>query len=98
MKQHDEAPSSKLPVDYAEYSQQAAPPGCLSGVPACDVTRIPPQSTVEYERAFEPLLDSDEAAALLKLPPPPLPLLSLLFSLPSLPLFPLFLFLSSLES
>ena len=69
MKHTDETPSSKLPVDCAEYSQQAVPPGCRSGVPGSDITRIPPQSTVEYERAFEPLLDSDEAAALLKIHP-----------------------------
>jgi excisionase family DNA binding protein len=34
-----------------------------------EIPRIPPQSAVEYERLFEPLLDSDEAAALLKIHP-----------------------------
>lgn len=69
MKHTDESPSSKLPVDYAEYSQQAVPPDCRSGVPASDITRIPPKSAAEYEHSFEPLLDSDEAAALLKIHP-----------------------------
>jgi len=31
--------------------------------------RIPPRSTAGYEQAFEPLLDSEEAAALLKIHP-----------------------------
>lgn len=31
--------------------------------------RIPPRNTVQYESRFEPLLDSDEAAALLKIHP-----------------------------
>lgn len=34
-----------------------------------EIPRIPPRSTVEYETQFEPLLDSDEAAALLKIHP-----------------------------
>ena len=34
-----------------------------------EVPRFPPRSTVGYERSFEPLLDSDEAAALLKIHP-----------------------------
>jgi len=34
-----------------------------------DLSRIPPQSTVEVQYSFEPLLDSDEAAALLKIHP-----------------------------
>lgn len=34
-----------------------------------EAPRIPPRTTVDYERAFEPLLDSDEAAALLKIHP-----------------------------
>ena len=34
-----------------------------------EIPRIPPRSTVEYESRFEPLLDSDEAAALLKIHP-----------------------------
>ena len=70
MKQRDETPSSKLPLDYAEYAQQGVPADCRPGVPATSgVSRIPPQSTVEYEHSFEPLLDSDEAAALLKIHP-----------------------------
>lgn len=40
------------------------------GVPNMpDVPRIPSQSTADYESHFEPLLDSDEAAALLKIHP-----------------------------
>ena len=34
-----------------------------------EIPRIPPRNTVEYESRFEPLLDSDEAAALLKIHP-----------------------------
>jgi len=34
-----------------------------------DTPRIPPRSTSSYEASFEPLLDSDEAAALLKIHP-----------------------------
>ena len=34
-----------------------------------EVPRFPPQSTVDYGRILEPLLDSDEAAALLKIHP-----------------------------
>jgi excisionase family DNA binding protein len=34
-----------------------------------DIPRIPPRSTTDYESRFEPLLDSDEAAALLKIHP-----------------------------
>jgi excisionase family DNA binding protein len=34
-----------------------------------DISRIPPRSTSSYEASFEPLLDSDEAAALLKIHP-----------------------------
>ena len=34
-----------------------------------EIPRIPPQNTVEFESRFEPLLDSDEAAALLKIHP-----------------------------
>lgn len=34
-----------------------------------EVPRIPPRSVSEYTQAFEPLLDSDEAAALLKIHP-----------------------------
>jgi len=34
-----------------------------------DISRIPPRSTNSYEASFEPLLDSDEAAALLKIHP-----------------------------
>ena len=34
-----------------------------------DVPRIPPRSVTEHTQAFEPLLDSDEAAALLKIHP-----------------------------
>ena len=34
-----------------------------------EVPRIPPRSTAEYPEHFEPLLDSDEAAALLKIHP-----------------------------
>lgn len=34
-----------------------------------EVPRIPPRSATEYTQAFEPLLDSDEAAALLKIHP-----------------------------
>ena len=34
-----------------------------------DIPRIPPRSTSFYESSFEPLLDSDEAAALLKIHP-----------------------------
>jgi excisionase family DNA binding protein len=34
-----------------------------------EVPRIPPRSTTEYAEHFEPLLDSDEAAALLKIHP-----------------------------
>jgi excisionase family DNA binding protein len=36
----------------------------MSGIP-----RIPPRSATEYESVFETLLDSDEAAALLKIHP-----------------------------
>ena len=34
-----------------------------------DIPRIPPRSTTGHEPFFEPLLDSDEAAALLKIHP-----------------------------
>jgi excisionase family DNA binding protein len=34
-----------------------------------DMLRIPPRSATEYESLFEPLLDSEEAAALLKIHP-----------------------------
>ncbi len=34
-----------------------------------EVPRISPRSTVGYDPSFEPLLDSDEAAALLKIHP-----------------------------
>jgi excisionase family DNA binding protein len=34
-----------------------------------EVPRKPPQSTRDYDPSFEPLLDSDEAAALLKIHP-----------------------------
>ena len=34
-----------------------------------EVPRIPPRSATDYPQAFEPLLDSDEAAALLKIHP-----------------------------
>jgi len=34
-----------------------------------EIPRIPPQSIDSYEASFEPLLDSDEAAALLKIHP-----------------------------
>jgi excisionase family DNA binding protein len=34
-----------------------------------EVPRIPPRSTADYNRVFEPLLDSDEAAALLRIHP-----------------------------
>ena len=34
-----------------------------------DMLRIPAQSATEYESLFEPLLDSEEAAALLKIHP-----------------------------
>lgn len=34
-----------------------------------EIPPIPPRNTVEYESRFEPLLDSDEAAALLKIHP-----------------------------
>ena len=34
-----------------------------------EIPRIPPRNTVEFETHFEPLLDSDEAAALLKIHP-----------------------------
>jgi excisionase family DNA binding protein len=34
-----------------------------------EIARIPPRSTADYEQAFEPLLDSEEAAALLKIHP-----------------------------
>ena len=34
-----------------------------------DSPRIPPRSTSSYEASFEPLLSSDEAAALLKIHP-----------------------------
>ena len=34
-----------------------------------EIPRIPPRNTVQYESRFEPLLDSDEAAALLKIHP-----------------------------
>ena len=34
-----------------------------------EIPRIPPRNTVEFETYFEPLLDSDEAAALLKIHP-----------------------------
>ncbi|HJT71797.1 MAG TPA: helix-turn-helix domain-containing protein [Terriglobales bacterium] len=34
-----------------------------------NVSRIPPRTTADYESRFEPLLDSDEAAALLKIHP-----------------------------
>lgn len=34
-----------------------------------EVPRTPPRSTAEYAEHFEPLLDSDEAAALLKIHP-----------------------------
>jgi excisionase family DNA binding protein len=34
-----------------------------------DISRIPPRSTSSCEASFEPLLDSDEAAALLKIHP-----------------------------
>jgi excisionase family DNA binding protein len=34
-----------------------------------DIPRIPPRSTTGHESFFEPLLDSDEAAALLKIHP-----------------------------
>jgi len=36
----------------------------MSGIP-----RIPPRSTSDHELSFEPLLDSDEASALLKIHP-----------------------------
>lgn len=69
MKNSDETPPSKLPVDYAEYAQPEVPADYRSGVPTSEIPRIPPQRTVEYEHSFEPLLDSDEAAALLKIHP-----------------------------
>ena len=34
-----------------------------------EIPRIPPRSVTELPQAFEPLLDSDEAAALLKIHP-----------------------------
>ena len=34
-----------------------------------EIPRIPPRNTVGFESRFEPLLDSDEAAALLKIHP-----------------------------
>jgi excisionase family DNA binding protein len=34
-----------------------------------EIPRIPPQNAIDYESRFEPLLDSDEAAALLKIHP-----------------------------
>lgn len=34
-----------------------------------EIPRIPPKSAPDNERPFEPLLDSDEAAALLKIHP-----------------------------
>ena len=34
-----------------------------------NVPRIPPKRAVDFEQSFEPLLDSDEAAALLKIHP-----------------------------
>jgi excisionase family DNA binding protein len=34
-----------------------------------DISRIPPQSIDSYQASFESLLDSDEAAALLKIHP-----------------------------
>ena len=34
-----------------------------------EIPRIPPRNTVQYESSFEPLLDSDEAAALLRIHP-----------------------------
>ena len=34
-----------------------------------EVPRLPPRSVTEYTQPFEPLLDSDEAAALLKIHP-----------------------------
>ncbi|HKW19577.1 MAG TPA: helix-turn-helix domain-containing protein [Terriglobales bacterium] len=34
-----------------------------------NVQKKPPQNTIEHDASFEPLLDSDEAAALLKIHP-----------------------------
>ena len=34
-----------------------------------EIPRIPPRNTIDYESRFEPLLASDEAAALLKIHP-----------------------------
>jgi len=34
-----------------------------------EIPRKPPQSTRDFDSSFEPLLDSDEAAALLKIHP-----------------------------